>query len=459
MRWIAHPVPGPGVLAMIAVGLAWTPARAQPASQPDDATTREQRLEQRIEKLEQAAAERTPPPAPTQSTASAFVQNLFNPDISLIGDVALAATNLDDSAAESLAVPGYLERTEREGKLLGFNFNYLELAFNAAVDPYFDFSGVVTVESGGVDVEEMFIDTRQLPFGLQLRVGKFLSAFGRLNGMHKHYWDFYDAPLVYEAFIGGEGLKNPGLRVSWTAPVDFLLQINAEVYQGVFDESPTFNAIGYDLTTTDGKEVSAKAPFVPALYVGSIKTSFDFGDHVFLLGGSVMYGHSTQTSIEGEATDMAFSAPGTVLYDAELTYKYLISSYRSIAWQTEYLGRLSSGQLALASDGLLHHEDKQQGGLYSQLVWRFDEPGQWRVGVRFDLLAQNSVVVDGDRQQFDNLPARYTGMLEYSPTEFSRFRLQYSYDRSRDLEERQQDVHEVMLQVNFAVGPHGAHSF
>ena len=86
------------------------------------------------------------------------------------------------------------------------------MAFNAAVDPYFDFFGVVTVEGGGVDVEEAYIDTRQLPFGFQLRLGKFLSAFGRLNGMHKHFWDFYDTPLVYEGLIGGEGLKNPGLR-------------------------------------------------------------------------------------------------------------------------------------------------------------------------------------------------------------------------------------------------------
>jgi hypothetical protein len=397
--------------------------------------------------------------AQTPSTAGAFTQNLFNPDLSVITDLSFAGANLKDPTAEALTVPGFLDETAREGKRQGINFNYLELALSASVDPYFDFFGVVTFAPEEIGVEEAYVDTRQLPFGFQVRLGKFLSSFGRQNGMHKHYWDFADTPLVYEGLIGGEGVKNPGLRLSWTAPVDFLLQLNAEVYQGVFDESPTFNATGYELTAVNGTTLSSSAPFVPGLYVGSVKASFDVGDHVFLAGASVMYGHSTQSRIEGENTDQAFSAPGTVLYDAELTYKYLISSYRSLTWQSEYLGRFSTGDLALASDGIVHRETKKQGGLYSQLVWRFDEPGQWRVGTRFDLLAQNSIAIDGVSQPLATMLQRYAAMLEYSPTEFARFRLQYAFDRSRYFEGARKDVHEVLLQVNIAVGPHGAHSF
>jgi hypothetical protein len=451
-----------------------TPARPGVAAAPEAKPAPSyDELVRRIEALEEAAAERTPPPA-TRSTAGVFTQNRFNPDLSIIADFAVVGTNIDDKIAQTLTVPGFIDQSDRTGKLRGINFNYLELAFNAAVDPYFDFFSVVTVAPGEVkvvDVEEAFVDTRQLPFGFQLRIGKFLSAFGRLNGMHQHFWDFYDQPLVYEAFMGAEGFKNPGLRVSWTAPVDFLLQLNFEVFQGVSAESSTFNAVGYSLTATNGTVLSSTAPFVPALYVGSLKTSFDFGDHVFLLGASAMYGHSTQTRIQGLPTDMAFSAPGTVLYDAELTYKYLISSYRSITWQSEYLGRVSSGDLALASDpdGRMHHESKKQGGFYTQLVWRFDDPGRWRLGARFDLLAQNSltiddgakssVPIDGVCQPLTNMLQRYTAMLEFSPTEFSRFRLQYAFDRSRYLNGVQKDVHEVLLQMNIAVGPHGAHSF
>ena len=415
-------------------------------------------LLRRIEALETMEAERTPPPS-ARSTAATFIQNRFNPDLSMIADFGVVGTNLSDGTAKTLTVPGFIDPSDRTGKLRGFNFNYLELAFAAAVDPYFDFFSVVTFAPGGFDIEETYVDTRQLPFGFQLRMGKFLSAFGRLNGMHQHMWDFYDQPLVYEAFMGGEGWKNPGVRLSWTAPVDFLLQLNFEVFQGVNDESPIYNATAYDLPLKDGTNLSSKAPFVPALYVGSLKTSFDFGDNVFLLGASVMYGHSTRTRIEKLPTDMAWSAPGTILYNGELTYKYLLGSYRSITWQSEYLGLLSSGDLALASDGLVHSADKKQGGFYSQLIWRFDEPGRWRAGARFDLLDQNSYTVDGAKASLDNLLQRYTTMLEYSPTEFSRFRLQYAYDRSRFLDGARKNVHEVLLQMNIAIGPHGAHAF
>jgi hypothetical protein len=54
-------------------------------------------------------------------------------------------------------------------------------------------------------------------------------------------------------------------------------------------------------------------------------------------------------------------------------------------------------------------------------------------------------------------------MVEYNPTEFSRIRLQYTFDRSRsDNMSNPADrvaIHEVSLQVNHAIGVHGAHSF
>ncbi len=431
----------------------------KPAAQESKPAPSYDDLNRRLEALETLEAERTPQPL-ASSTAAAFIQNRFNPDLSMIADFALVGTNLSDAAAETLTVPGFIDPSDRTGKLRGIDFNYVEFAFAASVDPYFDFFSVVTLTPGGFDIEETYVDTRQLPFGFQLRIGKFFSAFGRINAMHQHVWDFYDQPLVYEAFMGEEGFKNPGVRLSWTAPVDFLLQLNLEVFQGFSDESPIFNASTYDLPTTiNGEVLSSNPPFVPSMVVGSLKTSFDFGDNVFLLGASAMYGHSVQSHMQGLSTDTAFSAPGTILYDGELTYKYLISSYRSLTWQSEYLGLLSSGDLALASDGLVHSADKKQGGFYSQVIWRFDEPGRWRVGARFDLLDQNALTIDGVGQSFDNMLPRYSTMLEYSPTEFSRFRLQYAYDKSRYLNGVQKDIHEVLLQMNIAVGPHGAHSF
>ena len=46
-------------------------------------------------------------------------------------------------------------------------------------------------------------------------------------------------------------------------------------------------------------------------------------------------------------------------------------------------------------------------------------------------------------------------MADWNPSEFSRIRLQYNYDKS------QQDVtdHQIFLQYIFSLGAHGAHKF
>ena len=53
-------------------------------------------------------------------------------------------------------------------------------------------------------------------------------------------------------------------------------------------------------------------------------------------------------------------------------------------------------------------------------------------------------------------PKRNTLMFDYSPSEFSRFRLQYARDQSRP---DGVDDNELMLQYIFSMGAHGAHKF
>jgi hypothetical protein len=51
-------------------------------------------------------------------------------------------------------------------------------------------------------------------------------------------------------------------------------------------------------------------------------------------------------------------------------------------------------------------------------------------------------------------------MIEYNPTEFSRLRLQWNYDRSKYIHTITHEPYtEVILQFNVAIGAHGAHSF
>jgi hypothetical protein len=55
---------------------------------------------------------------------------------------------------------------------------------------------------------------------------------------------------------------------------------------------------------------------------------------------------------------------------------------------------------------------------------------------------------------------KYSAMIDFLPSEFSRIRLQYNYDRSLFTEDlKRKPNNEIILQFNLAIGAHGAHGF
>ena len=90
---------------------------------------------------------------------------------------------------------------------------------------------------------------------------------------------------------------------------------------------------------------------------------------------------------------------------------------------------------------------------------------QWRFGVRYDKLYSGtpslSSIADGTLRadDFSKLlsynPARSTAMIDYSPSEFSRLRLQFARDQSRP----GAIDHQLFLQYIMSLGVHGAHAF
>ena len=56
-----------------------------------------------------------------------------------------------------------------------------------------------------VSVEEAYVQTTALrPRPRACKRGRFFSGIGYLNEQHAHTWDFVDAPLAYQAFLGGQ---------------------------------------------------------------------------------------------------------------------------------------------------------------------------------------------------------------------------------------------------------------
>ncbi|MGQ9571545.1 MAG: hypothetical protein ACUVUQ_12080 [Thermodesulfovibrionales bacterium] len=400
-----------------------------------------------------------------QSTENPFIQNKFNPDISLIVDMAFISSDIKDESRSHLEIPEFMDHPPHShiNKNRGLYLNYLELAFVAPVDPFFDFAAIMTLApEHGIELEEVYADTKFLPSGFGLRLGKFKSAALRHNQKHAHNWDFYDSPLIYDALLGSEGLSDVGLRLTYTLPLDTFIQIGSEVYQGASDEAVSFNADGFVF----GKE-EIEPTAKPALFTGFLKGSFDFGNNVFLLGAAIMYGQSNllhshhHEDEEVEEPDQAINADGTIIYGFEATYKYIIDSYRYLSFEGEYISRIIDGDLLKMDenkDVSRFKLNKTNSGTYSQLLFKFDS--QWRTGIRVDYLFPAKIKIDGSKEEkaADRL-YKISYMIEYYFTEFSRFRLQYNYDHSRYFEERLLPIQEFIFSLNFAVGPHGAHAF
>jgi outer membrane receptor protein involved in Fe transport len=105
-----------------------------------------------------------------------------------------------------------------------------------------------------------------------------------------------------------------------------------------------------------------------------------------------------------------------------------------------------------------------QSGWYAQGVWQFMP--RWRVGYRYDRLdfgtVTNGIVNNGlgpVAADFpvlaDHSPSRNTGMIDWSPSEFSRLRVQYTSDKSRiGVTDNQ-----IIVQYIMSLGAHGAHKF
>ncbi|MBM4160544.1 MAG: hypothetical protein FJ217_05525 [Ignavibacteria bacterium] len=75
---------------------------------------------------------------------------------------------------------------------------------------------------------------RRLPLDLNVRVGKYLAEYGRLNTSHPHAWPFLSKPVSLERFLGEEGLNDLGISVSYVIPTGdlFYIRLTADILSG-----------------------------------------------------------------------------------------------------------------------------------------------------------------------------------------------------------------------------------
>ena len=395
---------------------------------------------------------------------SAFDQSKFVPDIAFILDISGVARDMADQKYYSLTIPGFsypfLNQPSPSGLNAhrGMNFNYGEMSLYSVVDPYFDLFAVLDLSPDGAGLEEAYFTTRKLPYGFKIKGGKFLATFGRVNEQHEHYWDFANRPLIATTLFGEDGLNEIGAQVTWVAPTPFYLVLGAEVLNGTNEQS--FGVSGF---SDPSGTYTINAVQGPNLYIGFIRSSFDIDDASILFGISNAMGTTRNNQGYSGGTGNAVDA-NTDIVGGDLTVKYSLDAIRYLSFQTEYMVRVMSGTeySRNVSDAVTSMSmDKHHSGFYAQVAAKLDQ--LWEIGVRYDLLMQNDVSLGGaDQHMPSNLP-RYSAMIEYNPTEFSRLRLQFDRDESRYLQASgglsRQPYTQIILQANLTIGAHGAHAF
>ncbi len=348
-----------------------------------------------------------------------------------------------------------IEVGDHDPQQRGFNARNIELALDGAVDPYFEgFANIVfkldNDNETEVEVEEAFMQTTNLPFNLQLKGGQFFAAFGRLNPVHPHAWDFADAPLVSGLFLGPDGLRGVGAQISWTLPLPWYSQLifagqNGRGGTGFSFRNPGDDGIFFDRETTD-REARGLQDFV---WIPRWENSVDLSPtQVVLAGVSGAFG-SNETGANSR----------TQIYGADFFYKWKSAhaegGFPFVKWQTEAMYRRFEAGRGVDQTFPVA-ETFHDWGMYSQVLWGFKKG--WVAGVRGDYVhMQDSHFTDDlDRQS----RSRVSANLTWYPTEFSKLRLQYNHDFLESnffLSDRQVDS--VFLQFEFILGAHGAHKF
>jgi hypothetical protein len=382
------------------------------------------------------------------SAADASSANAFNPALSFI----LSGTYGNLQRDPAMPATGFAMNPV-SGHEQGFNLGESELGISANVDP--QFRGVATISllaAGGASVENAFVQTTTLEDGLNLKFGRFFSGLGYLNEHHAHAWDFVDQPLVYSV-LWGDQLNEDGVQLKWLAPTDIFVEVGGEMGKGrSFPGTDTAkNGSGAGVLFAHfGDDIGVEQSWRAGLSLHQTKQTNAPSTGVPDLAGTT-----------GGVTNRFTGTSTTAGLD--FVWKYSPNGNfreRYLKVQSEYFHRKLNGQLTYDTAGtpVTDSYTVTQSGWYLQSVYQFMPT--WRTGLRYDRLDPGTATVGALNANnvianYAFNPSRVTWMADYSPSEFSRIRLQLAHDNSRQgLPDNQFFVQYIM-----ALGAHGAHQY
>ena len=354
-----------------------------------------------------AAAQESPPepaPAPPPQPASsgaAQTSNYFNPSISLIGNL--------------LGVAGH----NPVENLPAANLRESELGLQAVVDPYARADIFISLGEHGVDVEEGFATFTSLPWKLLVKAGRMRVSFGKINTLHLHVLPWPDEPLPVVNLLGGEeGWIGTGVSVARLVPLpgDIFSELTLQAFDGHSGELFDAKHRG-DLAYNGHYRVFADL---------SEATNVDLG---------LSYGQG----------------PGTVSTQTKTSWTRLEAFDLTLRWKPLRQGNYRSASLRAEVIRSQRDQPEADGGRQTAVGWfvsgEYQLAKRWFVGAR----VEGSAHAD-DASQHDSGQAV---TLTFWPSEFSQLRTELRRRRYA----AGITATEALLQLQFAIGAHGAHPF
>jgi hypothetical protein len=422
-----------------------------------------QALEQRLKAAETTAA--TPAPAPSATAAAAVAPppaapvtaaatggatpagaNAFNPAMSLILSGLYTRTSRDpvDYSLRGFQLP---PGSEAGPGTRGLSLAETELGFSANIDPWLRGAANISVHPDDtISVEEAYAQTTSLGNGFSVKAGRFFSGIGYLNEQHAHVWDFVDAPLAYQAFLGTQ-FGDDGVQVRWLAPTDLFLEAGAELGRG--------RSFPGDNNGRNGAGMSA----LFAHLGGDLGDSSSWRAGLSMLNAKATDQALLATDASGAPVANSFSG-STRVWVGDFVWKWAPNgnaTRTNFKLQGEYLRSRRDGDLTydVAGLGRTGAYRASQSGWYLQGIYQFMP--RWRVGLRTERLDSGSTTFAANPAfaAIDDQPHKNSVMVDFSPSEFSRVRLQLARDYSRIGAADNQ----LFLQYQMSLGVHGAHSY
>lgn len=284
-----------------------------------------------------------------------------------------------------------------------------ELAVEAVVDPYATAKFYIGIGQEGAAIEEGYARFLHLPLDTTLKAGKFRSSFGRFNALHFHQWPTVDQPLVIEEFFGDEGLTDSGVSIArmFRLPSAVFLEATGEITRGSID----------GLFEPGSRE--------DLLYLGHAKFYRDLGESSNLeVGGSWARG----TLPDG---------PGHNTFTGA-----------DVTWRWKPLERAIYRSFLARAELIWNQRDDQAANAFGYYIsGDYQLARRWTLGARID---------HADHPDDPSLSDRgHSLVLTFRPSEFSILRGQYRRTKRTFGE----DADEFLMQLQFAIGAHGAHAF